>query len=747
LGNVACYPKNKSWPKFQFRLVTHSYTGDTSGVYGRYVLKFRDNNEDPTFFRQKIYSDIMDTISVPTIQSIFARVYVNNVPVGSYVLQEEAASESFVRSCFHGDNNGHLLIKDIDDLGHPLDCSTGADIAYGENVKYYAFQPYNSTRYDNSRIKSLAKALYDLDINNDSAVEKFDKEWFDIDSFFKAVAMEYLTGHWDSYLFYSTNFAMYDDPTQSSGNKYKFYFICQDWDNTFGINLGSTYVRYDEEFTSISYKKYVNITWGIDSNDAPRRFVFDKLLSNKNQRKRFENILTNIVKYILNPSSFEPRLSAFIDRFRDEVEFSYTTTPWRTGTERIKWDMGDFDRNLNYPGRYGVKYGLREFVCKRAKGINKEFGLGLSIDCSAYQTSKECGPGLGYCHDNECCGKNGYCGTSSSYCEVDSGCQVGYGVCNGVSQYTPTTTRYVRPETTSVVVPDPETTTVGPKPTGEVSKDGKCGPQNNNTICPAGECCSKYGYCGTTDNHCIKYCVSEFGICKNSNGDVINQSTTTTTTTTVPAPGPTNPPSGEVSKDGKCGPRNNNTVCPAGECCSKYGYCGTTDDHCIKYCVSEFGVCKNSGGDVVIPTSTTTTTTVPAPGPTNPPSGEVSKDGKCGPRNNNTVCPAGECCSRYGYCGTTNDHCVKYCVSEFGECRNSNNDVVIIRTTTIESDAAPTNSEQNIPEGRVSEDGTCGPEYGNTVCPAGECCSRYGYCGIAEGYCGAGCQSDFGRCN
>ena len=670
MGNVACYPKNKSWPKFQFRLVTHSYTGDTSGVYGRYVLKFRDNNEDPTFFRQKIYSDIMDTISVPTIQSIFARVYVNNVPVGSYVLQEEAASESFVRSCFHGDNNGHLLIKDIDDLGHPLDCSTGADIAYGENVKYYAFQPYNSTRYDNSRIKSLAKALYDLDINNDSAVEKFDKEWFDIDSFFKAVAMEYLTGHWDSYLFYSTNFAMYDDPTQSSGNKYKFYFICQDWDNTFGINLGSTYVRYDEEFTSISYKKYVNITWGIDSNDAPRRFVFDKLLSNKNQRKRFENILTNIVKYILNPSSFEPRLSAFIDRFRDEVEFSYTTTPWRTGTERIKWDMGDFDRNLNYPGRYGVKYGLREFVCKRAKGINKEFGLGLSIDCSAYQTSKECGPGLGYCHDNECCGKNGYCGTSSSYCEVDSGCQVGYGVCNGVSQYTPTTTRYVRPETTSVVVPDPETTTVGPKPTGEVSKDGKCGPQNNNTICPAGECCSKYGYCGTTDNHCIKYCVSEFGICKNSNGDVINQSTTTTTTTTVPAPGPTNPPSGEVSKDGKCGPRNNNTVCPAGECCS-----------------------------------------------------------------------------RYGYCGTTNDHCVKYCVSEFGECRNSNNDVVIIRTTTIESDAAPTNSEQNIPEGRVSEDGTCGPEYGNTVCPAGECCSRYGYCGIAEGYCGAGCQSDFGRCN
>lgn len=280
LKDVACYPKNKSWPKFQFKLVTHAHTKDISGVYGRYVLKFRDNNEDPTFFRQKLYSDILDTIGAPTIQSIFARVYVNNVPVGSYVLQEEAASESFARACFHGNNNGQFKITNIDDLGHPLDCSTGADIDYGDNVNYYAFQAYNSSRYDNSRIKKLAKALHDLNIDSDSAVETFNKEWFDIDTFFKAVAMQYLTGHWDSYLFYSTNFAMYDDPTQSSGDKYKFYFICQDWDNTFGINLDKTYTRYDEEFTTISYKKYVNIPWGIDEYDAPRRYAFDKLLSN-----------------------------------------------------------------------------------------------------------------------------------------------------------------------------------------------------------------------------------------------------------------------------------------------------------------------------------------------------------------------------------------------------------------------------------------------------------------------------------
>jgi len=770
VSQVACYPKNKSWPKFQFRLVMHSKTKDTSGVYGRYVIKFRDNNEDPTFFRQKLYSDIMDTIGAPTIQSIFARVYVNNIPVGSYVIQEEAGSESFARACFHGDNNGNLKITSIDELGHPLDCSTGADIAYGEGVKYSAFQPYNSTRYNNSRIKDLAKALYELNINDDNAVSKFDKEWFDITSFFKAVAMQYLTGHWDSYLFYSTNFAMYDDPTQSSNGKYKFYFICQDWDNTFGINLSQTYTRYSGEFLDISYKKYINITWGIDDYDAPRRYAFDKLLSNKNLQKKFENILTGIVKNIMNPSSFEPRLSAFVDRFADEVKFTYTTPQWRTGTEKIKWDMGDFERNLNYKGRYGVKYGLREYVCKRAKGINKEFGLGLNIDCSKYDSYKDCGPGYGYCHNNECCSKNGYCGTSSDHC--DAGCQTGYGICKNPGTTTKsttkatttkatttkatttkaTTTKATTTKATTTKATTTKSTTKEPTPTGKVSTDGRCGPNNNNTVCPNNQCCSKYGYCGTEDDHCVKYCVPGYGQCKGTNttqktttkttttkatttkstttkATTTKSTTTKATTTKSTTKEPT--PTGKVSTDGRCGPNNNNTICPNNQCCSKYGYCGTEDDYCVKYCVPGYGQCK--GTNTTQKTTTKTTTTK-----NSTPTGKVSTDGTCGPNHNNTVCPNNQCCSKYGYCGTDDDYCVKYCVPGYGQCKGSTTQ----KTTTKKS-----TTKTSTPTGKVSTDGSCGPEYNNTVCPNNQCCSKYGYCGTTNAYCGSGCQSQFGRCN
>lgn len=45
-------------------------------------------------------------------------------------------------------------------------------------------------------------------------------------------------------------------------------------------------------------------------------------------------------------------------------------------------------------------------------------------------------------------------------------------------------------------------------------------------------------------------------------------------------------------KDFVCGPSAGNKKCPSGYCCSKYGYCGTSDDHCKSGCQSQFGTCK-----------------------------------------------------------------------------------------------------------------------------------------------------------
>lgn len=35
-----------------------------------------------------------------------------------------------------------------------------------------------------------------------------------------------------------------------------------------------------------------------------------------------------------------------------------------------------------------------------------------------------------------------------------------------------------------------------------ISTDGRCGSQGGNKICQTGQCCSKWGYCGSTLDHC-----------------------------------------------------------------------------------------------------------------------------------------------------------------------------------------------------------------------------------------------------
>jgi len=174
-----------------------------------------------------------------------------------------------------------------------------------------------------------------------------------------------------------------------------------------------------------------------------------------------------------------------------------------------------------------------------------------------------------------------------------------------------------------------------------------------------------------------------------------------------------------VYSSGNCGKGIGS--CKKGECCSKYGWCGKTDDYCGKGCQSEFGKCKS--------TVTTTTTKTKTPTPTPTPS-----NNKCGKGIGS--CKKGECCSKYGWCGKTDDYCGKGCQSEFGKCKSTVTTVTTTTTTTKTNTPTPTPSK-----------GKCGKGYGS--CKKGECCSKYGWCGKTNDHCeiSKGCQSEFGDCN
>jgi hypothetical protein len=178
------------------------------------------------------------------------------------------------------------------------------------------------------------------------------------------------------------------------------------------------------------------------------------------------------------------------------------------------------------------------------------------------------------------------------------------------------------------------------------------------------------------------------------------------------------PTSKIISTDGRCGIGFGNTFCgdATEPCCSEYGWCGASATHCGTGCQSPYGLCDGQtfspstqpvsvstpvptkqpvSGSTAVPTKQPTVTTVapsaapntqpvaastsaPTKQPTvatsapskSPTTAIISTDGRCGVGFGNTFCgdATEPCCSQWGWCGASADHCSTGCQSPYGLC-------------------------------------------------------------------------------
>lgn len=144
---------------------------------------------------------------------------------------------------------------------------------------------------------------------------------------------------------------------------------------------------------------------------------------------------------------------------------------------------------------------------------------------------------------------------------------------------------------------------------------------------------------------------------------------------TSPPPSEEDTESFPPTQDGRCGFGHSDQTCafePIDKCCSQRGWCGSTEDHCGRGCQPVFGNCL----DVAPPgaMSTIREEEVSACEVEVPTTLPVSEDGRCGPHNGGRTClgvEGGTCCSQYGWCGATGEHCGEGCQVGFGTCGSS----------------------------------------------------------------------------
>jgi hypothetical protein len=118
-------------------------------------------------------------------------------------------------------------------MGPLYDGSTGAGFQYIEDpYDYGSFQPVDGSPEGSEAIYPLAKAFNQTNVKDDKSIAAFN-EMFDIDQYMRFMVMEYLTGSWDAYWMMQTNDGAYKD----YANNNTWYYLGQDYDATFGVNL------------------------------------------------------------------------------------------------------------------------------------------------------------------------------------------------------------------------------------------------------------------------------------------------------------------------------------------------------------------------------------------------------------------------------------------------------------------------------------------------------------------------------
>ncbi|KAL0931504.1 polysaccharide deacetylase [Colletotrichum truncatum] len=170
-----------------------------------------------------------------------------------------------------------------------------------------------------------------------------------------------------------------------------------------------------------------------------------------------------------------------------------------------------------------------------------------------------------------------------------------------------------------------------------------------------------------------------------SSSSTTSRATATSSTSRAATPSGTLTP----SKDGRCGPNFGFTTCisePGATCCSAAGWCGNTADHCGASCQPLYGNCAISTPRVstspVPPASSssssstsksTSSPTKVSSAPASTASPPISTNGRCGSTQGGTTCikePGATCCSQYGWCGASADHCGVGCQPLFGTCNS-----------------------------------------------------------------------------
>ncbi|KAG0736458.1 hypothetical protein G6F57_007198 [Rhizopus arrhizus] len=332
---------------------------DTMG--NRNHFKLRHMEEDPTQIRERLYADILHAMGTYANEATMVRLFINGQGFGTFNMLDDITEFSYINAMFYGGNPPATL-------GPLFDGASGADFVYhpGNLDGYSSWKPNkdNANGEGYEAFDPLCKAWNETDYTDNTAIANFEK-MFDTEHFLRFMVIEYLTAHWDGYWMGQTNDGAYRDPSDNN----KWYFLDQDFDATFGVNLD---VPENKEFVSVSYKDF--------PSRYPTSVMANGLLQNADKKAKFEQYLTETVRVLFNNVTLTNRVLAIHNFLSPDLEWDRSIVQQSPGIN-FGWTFEQTSQNLwqgvSAPNNNGggADWGLVEYIAAKSQAMAKEFNI------------------------------------------------------------------------------------------------------------------------------------------------------------------------------------------------------------------------------------------------------------------------------------------------------------------------------------------------------------------------------------
>ncbi|KAG2197715.1 hypothetical protein INT47_007949 [Mucor saturninus] len=319
----------------------------------RSTFKLRHQEEDPTQIREKLYADISRKMGTYANEANMVRLFVNKEGMGTFNMLDDVIKYSYIDAMF---NNG----TESTEMGGLFDGGSGATFDPADG--YYSFTPNEESPFGQEDIEPFATKFEAVDFSNDAQVQAI-ADYFDYDQFLRFMVIEFLTGDWDGYWMEQTNIGAYIAADEND----KMYYLAQDFDATFGVNLA-----YEDDFVELPYTDY--------PTKFPKAVLINKLLENPTVKSTFESYLRTTVVEIFNNATLGNYVNA-------RHEFIYPDLEWdrsikqRSPGNIFGWTAEQTTQNLvegvTAPGAStgGAAFGILEWVSEKEAAVKSALSI------------------------------------------------------------------------------------------------------------------------------------------------------------------------------------------------------------------------------------------------------------------------------------------------------------------------------------------------------------------------------------